>query len=261
MPSRQLYAGGNRLLDALPAAERAAVARHIDVVAIDSGVTTHEPGTSYEWVAFPIDAVLSVVTTLANGDTAEVGTIGNEGASGVEIAFGAPVLRTTICQVGGEIGRLRTTDFLTAIAANPTLDALIRATEKARAFFTEQMIVCNTMHAVEQRLSRWLLAVADRTSRNEYNLTQEFLAIMLGVRRATVTVAAQQLHEAGAISYARGVVEIVDRRTLESTACECYAETARIFDAALTSWRPRLIAERGEVVAASPAPKHPLQAG
>jgi hypothetical protein len=230
------YEGGNRLLDVLPVAELADIAPALEVVDLAAGVTTHAPDASYDWVVFPIDAVLSVVTTLVDGDTAEVGTVGNEGASGVEIAFGAPVLRTTICEVDGSVARMRTTAFLDAIERNAGLDALIRSTEKGRMFFLEQMIVCNTVHSLQQRCARWLLLVADRTSREEYQLTQEFLSIMLGVRRATVSDAAKHLHDAGAIEYTRGRVHIVNRPVLESLACECYQATVRVFDDALQRW-------------------------
>jgi DNA-binding transcriptional regulator YhcF (GntR family) len=230
------YEGGNRLLDALPSAERADIVPSLEVVDLAAGITTHAPDASYDWVVFPIDAVLSVITTLEDGETAEVGTVGNEGASGVEIAFGAPVLRTTICQVEGSVARMRTTAFLDAIDRHAGLDALVRSTEKGRMFFVEQMIVCNTVHSLQQRCARWLLLVADRASREEYQLTHEFLSIMLGVRRATVSEAAKHLHDAGAIEYTRGHVRIVNRPVLESLACECYQATVRVFDDALESW-------------------------
>jgi Crp-like helix-turn-helix protein len=230
------YEGGNRLLDAIPSGERAEVVGAVEVVAVESGTVTHAPDVSYDWVVFPIDAVLSVVTTLEDGETAEVGTVGNEGASGVEIAFGAPVLRKTICQVEGRIARMQTTAFLDAVDRSAGLDALVRSTEKARMFFVEQMIVCNTVHKLEQRCARWLLLVADRAAREEYRLTHDFLSIMLGVRRATVSDAAKSLHDAGSIEYMRGRVRILDRAILESQSCECYKLAAGVFDAALDSW-------------------------
>ncbi|MEA2786842.1 MAG: hypothetical protein QOF71_2946 [Candidatus Eremiobacteraeota bacterium] len=243
------YEGGNRLLDAIPSDERAEVVGAVEVVGIESATVTHAPDVSYDWVVFPIDAVLSVVTTLADGETAEVGTIGNEGASGAEIAFGAPVLRKTICQVEGRIARMSTMAFLDAVDRSAGLDALIRSTEKARMFFVEQMIVCNTVHKLEQRCARWLLLVADRASREEYRLTHDFLSIMLGVRRATVSDAAKSLHDAGAIEYARGRVRIVDRAILESEACECYKLAARVFDAALDTWGVTLLGRKRRRIA------------
>jgi Crp-like helix-turn-helix domain len=243
------YEGGNRLLDALSGDERADVIRSVEVIDLESAVVTHAPNASYDWVVFPTDAVLSVVAALAGGEMAEVGTVGNEGASGVEIAFGAPVLRTTICQLAGRVGRMRTTAFLDAIDRNPGLDALVRSTEKARMFFVEQMIVCNTVHPLQQRCARWLLLVADRATREEYQLTHDFLSVMLGVRRATVSDAAQHLQDAGAIAYARGHVRIINRPVLESLACECYKAAVEVFDAALETWGQRLSARMGRAIA------------
>src|ERR1700736_2778931 len=114
----ETYERGNRLIDALSSDERADVVPALELIHLKAAVVTHAPTAPYDWVVFPIDAVLSVVAALADGDTAEVGTVGNEGASGVEIAFGAPVLRTTICQVDGRVARMRTTAFLDAIDRN-----------------------------------------------------------------------------------------------------------------------------------------------
>ncbi|GAC1598956.1 MAG: Crp/Fnr family transcriptional regulator [Candidatus Velthaea sp.] len=230
------YEGGNRLIDALSSDERAGIVPALELIHLEAAVVTHAPTAPYDWVVFPTDAVLSVVATLVGGEAAEVGTVGNEGASGVEIAFGAPVLRTTICQLAGSVARMRTTAFLDAIDRNPGLDALVRSTEKARMFFVEQMIVCNTVHPLQQRCARWLLLVADRASREEYQLTHDFLSVMLGVRRATVSEAAKHLQDAGAIEYTRGHVKIIDRPALEALSCECYTVAVRVFDAALNTW-------------------------
>lgn len=237
------YESGNRLLDVLSLAERTDVTSTMEIVDLEANMITHAPGASYDWVVFPIDAVLSVVTTLENGEMAEVGTIGNEGASGVEIAFGAPVLRTTVCQVEGRVARVSTMEFLDAVNRLAGFDALIRSTEKARLFFMEQMIVCNAVHQLEQRCARWLLMVADRASREEYELTHVFLSVMLGVRRATVSEAAKRLSDAKAISYSRGRVRILNRPKLESFVCECYETTNKIFDAALNTWGRQLKAQ------------------
>jgi CRP-like cAMP-binding protein len=258
------YDSGNRLLDALPLEERNDLLGQLDVVTLKSGEVTHTPGESYDWVLFPVDAVLSVVTTLAQGETCEIGTVGNEGISGVEVAFGAPVLRTTMCQVPGRAARIRTPEFLEAIERNPGLDALVRSAEKARMFFVEQMVVCNTIHTLEKRFARWLLLMDDRANRDEYPITHDFLSIMLGVRRPTVTEAAMHMQDAGAIAYVRGRVRIVDRPLLESRSCECYAATTEVFDAAIGTWgrilphrrsvRPGSTSQHGDANAASRRP-------
>ena len=229
------YGGGNRLIDALPARERSDLVEACEVVTFVANQISQEPLMSGQFVYFPIDAVLSVVALLQDGRTCEIGVVGNEGASGVERAFGAEVLRTTFCQVPGTLLRAPTSGFLAAISRRGALNSLIRATEKARFFAAEQMIACNIMHSIEARLARWLLMLADRTNAEDYQITHEFLSFMLGVRRAGVTNAAMALSSAGIISYRRGHVRIVDRARLLSQSCECYRVIADAFDHALSA--------------------------
>jgi hypothetical protein len=238
------YSGGNGVLDALPPGEASRTARVTSVVKLGIGDVLQAPGKRGRFVLFPIDAVLSVVATLQNGDTCEIGTIGSEGVWGADVAFGAWPLRTTVCQVPGRAGRMATNDFLTAVAQNPSFDVVVRATDAARVFFVEQLVICNTVHPVEERCARWLLNVADRVRRPTFSLTHDFLAIMLGVRRASVSEAAAELQRSGAITYHRGIVTILDRTLLESRSCECYGETKRVFADALIQPPPQRAAEQ-----------------
>ena len=231
------YEGGNRLLDALDPREREEIAAQVVVVGLASGAVTHDFGVPYNWVLFPIDAVLSVVAILNDGQGCEVGTIGNEGASGVAVAFGAHVLRSTICQVAGRAGRIRTEAFLSAFDRFPAFREIVLASEIARMFFIEQLVVCNTIHTIEKRCARWLLSLADRKAADTYALTHEYLSFMLGVRRPSVTLAERRLQELGAISYRHGVVRIIDRPLLESLACECYRTTADNFQRSIAGSR------------------------
>src|ERR1700722_7660858 len=114
----QVYPGGNRLIDALPLGERSSLLQTGRVVQVDAGTVTHEPGGSANAILFPIDAILSVVAGLSDGGTCEIGIIGNEGAAGIEAAFGAPTLRTTVCQLGGHALSLPTADFVRAVRQN-----------------------------------------------------------------------------------------------------------------------------------------------
>jgi hypothetical protein len=230
----QRYRGGNRLLDALPDAEWARLLDMIDVVQLSSGQITQEPEKNPHHVYFPINCMISIVATVMDGGRCEVGFVGNEGASGVEGAFGAEVLRESICQVPGQSARLNISDFLNETARHSSLDMLIRSTERARTFAVEQMIICNTLHTVKERLARWLLLMADRTEREEYPVTQEFLSVMLGVRRASITGAALRLQRAGIITYRRGHVMIPDRTALETQSCECYREVTSTFHHSLS---------------------------
>jgi hypothetical protein len=223
------YHRGNRLLDALDSVERDAIVSHVFVIELASGAVTHEYGVDDTWVYFPMDCVLSVVATLEDGQGCEVGTIGNEGASGIPIALGARVLRTTICQVAGRSGRIAIGAFGELFERFSLFRAIVFASEDARSFFVEQLVVCNTIHTIEKRCARWLLSLADRKESDTYELTHEYLSFMLGVRRPSVTLAERRLRELGAITYRYGIIRIVDRALLESLACECYRTAAENF--------------------------------
>jgi hypothetical protein len=233
--SESHYTGGNRVLDALPQVDRAKITRHVRVVHFTSGDITQEPAAVTSFIDFPIDAVLSIVTTMLNGNTCEVGTIGSEGASGVEVAFGATLLRTTICQVEGDIARIDRMHFLQAVDANRQFERLIGRVAQAQRFFVEQQCACNAVHSVDQRCARWIMMIHQRVRRDAFSLTHEFLSVMLGVRRATVSKAAMKLQEAGIITYRRGIVQVLSASKLASECCECYDATRNVFDSSLVA--------------------------
>jgi CRP-like cAMP-binding protein len=228
------YEGGNRLLDALSRSEIQALKTQIDVVSLASHEVTEEPGHLYDYVDFPIDAVYSIIATLADGDACEVGTVGREGFVAAEAALGQTrARRTTVCQVAGHTARMRTGAFETALSRSDELVRLTKRNVGARLFASEQFTVCNLMHPVAERCARWLMMTRDRVGRDNFNLTQDFLATMLGVRRAGVTQAAKSLKDAGAIDYHRGNVSIHDPEKLTAAACECYLTTRDAFEDAL----------------------------
>jgi len=227
------YEGGNRVLDALPLRERTEIAKLARVVHLASGDRIQHPGSDYLWVDFPIDAVLSVVATLEHGGTCEVGTIGNEGAFGIEVAFGAEVLRSTVCQVEGRVARIRRESFLRAADEYRVFERLIVRVAQAQRFFVEQQCACNAVHNIRHRCARWLLTLHYRAGRDTFELTHHFLAVMLGVRRASVSAAANALQRAGIIEYVRGRVTVLDRARLAAACCECYDTTKAVCDASL----------------------------
>jgi DNA-binding transcriptional ArsR family regulator len=227
------YSGGNRVLDALPQSDRAKITRHVRVVHFASGDVAQQPDGANTFIDFPIDAVLSIVTTMLNGSACEVGTIGNEGASGVEVAFGATLLRTTICQVEGDIARIDRVHFLAALDENRQFERLIGRVAQAQRFFVEQQCACNAMHSLDERCARWIMMIHQRVHRDTFSLTHEFLSMMLGVRRATVSRAAMKLQDAGIITYRRGSVNVLSARRLASECCECYDATRNVFDSSL----------------------------
>ena len=176
-------------------------------------------------VDFPIDAVLSVVATLENGDSVEVGTVGSEGFVESDAALGSGLSqRTSFCQVGGMVGRMTIGRFEARMTSGP-FARLMRRNVRAALFSAQQFAACNVKHSILQRCARWLSMTDD--------LTHEFLAIMLGVRRASVSEAADALQTMGAITYRRGAVTIVNRKLLNTTACECYEACKDAFAVAL----------------------------
>lgn len=173
-------------------------------------------------VYFPLAGVFSAVTAMADGAAVEVGTVGREGMLGAAALLGAdrsPV--QVFCQVPGEALRLPADRFRAEAAAGPPADA-VRRHLRVEFAFAAQSVACNRLHTVGERCGRWLLTTRDRADADEFPITQDFLALMLGVRRASVTVAAGTLQQAGLIRYARGRVTVLDRAGLEAAACECY---------------------------------------
>lgn len=224
--------GENRLLAALPKAERERLAPLLRPVSFglrDYLFRVDEPIHS---VYFPRSGVISLVITVKDGGTIEVGTVGNEGMVGVPVFLGADRSPTqAFSQVPGESLRMAAADFKREVIgrAGPLPDLVRRYTQ---AFLNQvsQTVACNHLHAVQERMCRWLLMTHDRVGGDEFLLTQEFLAQMLGVRRPSVSVVAGMLQQAGLIRYTRGRMTVLDRAGLEAGACECYGIVRREFD-------------------------------
>jgi len=231
---RGAYLSGNRVLDALPPGDRKDLIDDLDVVTYAAHQVTHEAGALLGHVNFPIDAVLSVVATLTNGDTVEVGTVGSEGFVETDAALhSSRALRTSFCQVRGTVGQMTMARFATRMTTSPTFAQLMRRSVRASLFSAQQFAACNVKHSVLQRCARWLSMTADRVGATDFVLTHDLLAIMLGVRRSGVSEAAESLQRMGAISYRRGAVTVINARLLNDTACECYEACKVAFDAAL----------------------------
>ncbi len=231
---------GNAILDALPDGEAAALRRDLNRVTLEVRDVLYEARQPLTEVFFPIGAVLSVLTVMRDGTAVEIGTFGREGLSGAQLVLGGEYAPSRmICQVRGDSMRLPVDAFTVHFASAPVFRRIVLRYTEALFNFMGQSIACNRLHTVDERCARWLLLTHDRVSADEFALTQEFLAIMLGVSRPGVTLAAGALQEAGCIRYSRGHVVIVDRERLESAACECYAINAREFARALsTAQRP-----------------------
>lgn len=214
---------GNRLLDALqrPVFER--MSGRMISVSLDVATVLFEPDTEVDTVYFPLTGVVSLVTPVEEGAVVEVATIGNEGIVGVPHALdGGQASVRAVSQVAGHALMLPAADFRSEMQANSQLSSIVARYTDALFSQIAQAAGCNRLHTNEERLSRWLLLSHDRVGRDEFPITQEFLAQMLGSRRATVTVSAGVLQAAGLIRYKRGRLTILDRARLEDASCECY---------------------------------------
>lgn len=215
---------GNRLLDLLPepdlarllaAAERA-TARPDDLVA-----QTGEPA---RFADFPLTSVLSAVIPLHDGSAIEVTTIGREGMAGFDFLTDRPMsVHRVVCQIPGESVRVAARDFRELLTDGGPLRRVLERYVLSIVHQAGQNAACNLRHTVEERMCRWLLMTHDRVGRDDFGLTQDYLAVMLGVRRQSVSLAASILQEAGFIRYSRGHITVVNRAGLESACCECYA--------------------------------------
>lgn len=225
----------NLLLASLPDSDYQRLAPHLTEVFLTLGQVLHEPHDTIETVYFPNQALISIVHTLEDGSSAEVGLIGNDGIWGYTVFLGGnTALGRAIVQIEGSAYKLSASILKAEFERGGLLQKyLLRYTQ---AFLTQvsQTALCNRFHPIEERLARWLLLAQDYTYSDRLQLTQEFLSYMLGSRRASVTVAAGMLQQAGTIYYNRGKITILNREALEASACECYGtvkkEYKRILD-------------------------------
>ncbi|CAN5906526.1 Crp/Fnr family transcriptional regulator [soil metagenome] len=223
---------GNRLLNALAPADFAQLRPHLERGQVDIYHMLAQQGGSFEHVHFPESCVISLVSRMANGSGVEAGTIGNEGMAGLPAYLGGESSESdTFCQVAGVSLRVPVQVILDAAAERPEIRRLFNRYVVAYLSLVSQSVACNRLHDIEQRCARWLLMTHDRVGDVEsFPLKHEFLALMLGVRRAGVTTAAGVLQERGLIRYRRGIIRVVDRTGLEAAACECYGMVRARFD-------------------------------
>lgn len=221
----------NRLLTALPSDDRALLAPHLSVVELEKARELYDPGDLIDQVYFPSDCVISLMTLMESGAAIESAMIGREGALGLMAAV-APrqSLSRAIVQAPGSALRISAVALHDVWTRSAALRDLVDRHNEALFGHAIQSVACNALHAVEARFCRWLLGCHDRMDGNTVNLTQEFLADMLGVQRTTVTAVAGSLQSKGLIRYRRGVVDILDRAGLEAMACECYGAVRKGYD-------------------------------
>jgi CRP-like cAMP-binding protein len=230
----------NLLLAALPAEDLGLITPHLQQVELERGKLLYDPGDRVDFVYFPQDGVISLMTLMENGAAIESATIGREGALGLAAAASprASLVRA-IVQTPCRGQRISAAQLHEAWEKSPRIRELVDRHGEALFGHAIQSVACNALHSVEARFCRWLLTCHDRISTDTIALTQEFLADMLGVQRTTVTAVARALQEKGAIRYRRGVVDIVDRQVLETLACECYGVIRRTYERLLPAAQER----------------------
>lgn len=213
----------NRILAALPEKDFQNLSAHLEPVAMDHGAVLYEIGQTIEYLYFPANAMISLVTQMDDGKIVEVGLIGNDGVSGTSALMGRKTsFERALVQIpnGAMRGRLSTLKKEFEKGGEFQRLVLNYVTDLMRQ--VSQTAACNASHTTEERLARWLLMCRDRVGTAKLDLTQEFLAEMLGTRRATVNVAAITLQAASLIHYTRGRITIIEGEGLEAFACECY---------------------------------------
>lgn len=221
----------NRLLASLPEKELSRLQPHLDRVSLSHGQHVIIPDEPITELYFPLNCLLSLVTILEDGATVESGIIGREGMSGIPIILDAgKTTMPTFTQIPGDALKVRSQVVKEMYNEGGALATVLNRYIHTVVVTGSQSSACNARHKIEARLCRWLLMSSDGVGSCELELTQEFLAAMLGTRRPGVSEAASVLQNAGLISYARGHIQILDRKGLEASACECYRMTKEEYE-------------------------------
>jgi CRP-like cAMP-binding protein len=213
----------NQILNALPKEDYARLEPHLEEVKLTLGQVLYHAEEPIKYVYFPNHAMASVIATTSEGECAEVGVIGREGVVGIDVLMGVDsTINECIIQLPDGALRIKTDIIRKEFKAGGALHDILLRYMHALMMQISQTALCNRLHSIEQRLARWLLMCHDRAKGDELTLTQEFLSIMLGVNRPTVTTSALVLQGGGFIKYSRGKITVIDRDGLEDFACDCY---------------------------------------
>ena len=249
MPGAVQVSVANRLLGALPRKDYRKLLSVLELVKLELGEILYESHGEIQYVYFPIDCFVSMLTTVDIGQAAEVGLIGAEGMVGVPMALGVAVSPfRAIVQGAGTAMRLRTNDFRRNFTESAALKREVFLFTHLLMIQIAQTAACNRFHLVTQRLARWLLMTRDRVNSSEFRITQTFLALMLGVRRPRVSLAMSSLRERNLIVYRRSAITILDQAGLVAAACGCYktvkdayaqAHAQKGFSRATSRWQHR----------------------
>ena len=214
----------NKILLSLSDSDYSSLRPHLEHVNLPNHLVIHEAGGKLEFAYFPNRGLISLVVVMKNGRTAEAGIVGNEGFTGTLAAVG--LSRSTlqaVIQITGDGFRVAVGALQNTLESAPHLQLMLSRYAAIRGMQVAQTAACNRLHAIEQRLARWLLMTQDRINSGSLPITHDFLATMLGTDRPSVSLAARVLQKKKLIEYIRGAVKIVNRKALERSACECYA--------------------------------------
>lgn len=231
MPAGTYDPRQNHLLTALPGADFERLQPHLKPVPLQLGAALYEPGVEMRHLYFPTNSIVSLLYVMADGASAEIAVVGNEGVVGVSLFMGGETTPSrAVVQSAGHAYRLPGQVLKEEFTRGGAMQHLLLRYTQALLTQMAQTAVCNRHHSLDQQLCRWLLLSLDRLPANELVMTQELIANMLGVRREGVTEAAGHLQEAGLIRYSRGRIAVLDRPGLEARTCECYAVVKRECD-------------------------------
>ena len=226
-PSERTNAAGkqvsNKLLLSISDSAYSSLRPHLEYVSLPNHLVLHEAGGKLEFAYFPNRGLISLVVVMKDGKTAEAGIVGNEGFTGTLAAVGlsrSPL--QAVVQITGDGFRVEVGALQNTLESAPHLRLMLGRYAAIRGMQVAQTAACNRLHDIEQRLARWLLMTQDRVDSGSLPITHDFLATMLGTDRTTVSLAAGVLQRKELIKYTRGAVEIVNRKKLEDSACECY---------------------------------------
>ena len=221
----------NRLLAALPTAEYKRLLPNLEKFALTYSTIIYEPNEPISHVYFPDSGIISLLSAVTTNDTLEVGIVGNEGMVGLSVFLGVEISSNrAIVQGEGVAWRIPISDFQTECARNGELSQRLKRFTHSLITQISQSAVCNRYHLIEARLARWLLMTQDRMESDNFQITQDFLSNMLGVRREGVNKAATNLQNSQLITYTRGNLSILNRTGLEAVACQCYGIIKKEYD-------------------------------
>ncbi|WP_426051188.1 Crp/Fnr family transcriptional regulator [Brevundimonas sp. SL161] len=218
----------NAFLLTLPAHVQDRLGRSLEPIRVSSGTDLYLPLDEVDWVYFPIAGLISLISVMRNGDEAETGIVGREGALGmVEAAGSGRMLYRAVVQIDLNAVRMPTSEYLSLLRGSVVLQRAVARHTELNLAEIRQTAACRSHHKVQPRLAWWLLECQDRTGYESLYLTQEFLAAMLGAQRTTLNAAISVLRKAGLIRVGRGAIYILDRPGLERASCECYSTITR----------------------------------